>query len=54
MIEINKVTIVVVAAVLVSFIGLAIKGVFGAVMGFLLTLLIVGFFVIWRKYSNSN
>ncbi len=54
MIETNKVTIVVVAAILISVIGLAIKGVFGAVMGFLLTLLVVGFFVVWKKYSNSN
>lgn len=51
--ETGKVTLVVVSAIIMSIIGLALKGLFGAIMGFLLTLLAVGFYVIWRKYSGD-
>ena len=49
-----KVAIVIGLAVLMSFIGFAVKGGFGAAMGFVITLLIVGFLVIWKKYGNGN
>jgi len=52
--ETMKVAVVICSAVLMSLIGMAIKGVFGAVMGFVLTMLIIGFFVIWKKYGNGN
>ena len=52
--ETMKVAAVVGLAVLMSFIGFAVKGGFGAAMGFVITLLIIGFFVIWKKYSNMD
>ena len=52
--ETMKIAAVVGLAVLMSLIGFAMKGGFGAVMGFALTILIIGFFVIWKKYSNRN
>jgi len=50
--ESAKIFWVVFLTVLMSIIGFAVKGTFGAVMGFLLTLLIIGLFVIWRKYNE--
>lgn len=49
--ETMKVTLVIGLAVLMSFIGYAVRGGFGAIMGFVLTLVIIGFFVIWKKYA---
>ena len=51
--ETKKVGFVVGSAVLMAFIGYAIKGGFGAAMGFVLTLLIIGLFVIWKKMQSS-
>jgi len=48
-----KVVLVIGLAVLTSLIGYAVKGTFGAIMGFIIVLLIVGFFVIWKRYSES-
>jgi hypothetical protein len=50
--EMTKVVLSVVSAVIVSLIGLALKGVFGAIMGFLLVLIAVGLFKIWKKYGD--
>ncbi len=50
--ETTKIFIVVVSAVIMSILGLMVKGVFGAVMGFLFTLLIIGLFNIWRKMNS--
>ncbi len=50
--ETMKVALVIGSAILMSFIGYAIRGRFGAVMGFVLTLVIVGLFVIWKKYAS--
>lgn len=48
-----KVAIVISSAVLMSLIGFAVKGGFGAVMGFVLTMLIIGLFSVWKKYANN-
>jgi len=46
--ETKKITAVIGLAVLMSLIGAAIKGLFGAVMGFILTLLVIGLFALWK------
>jgi len=50
----TKVAWVVSSAVIISFVGLAVKGLLGAVLGFILTLLVVGLFAIWKKYGNGD
>ena len=45
----NKVIATVGLAIVVSLLGYMIKGAFGAAMGFVLTLLVIGLFSIWNK-----
>ncbi len=47
-----KVSAVVGLAVIMAFIGYAIKGGLGAAMGFVLTLLIVWIFSVWKRSSQ--
>jgi hypothetical protein len=47
--ELTKIITVVTAAVLVGAIGLAVKGIFGGVMGFILTIFVIALFTIWKK-----
>jgi len=48
-----KVALVIGSAVLMSLIGFAINGAFGAVMGFVLTILIIGLFSLWKNMQNN-
>jgi len=47
--ETKKITAIIGLTVLMSLIGSAISGLFGAVMGFVLTLLIIGLFTLWKN-----
>jgi hypothetical protein len=47
-----RIAITVTAAIVGSLIGLAFKGMFGAVMGFIVTLLVIKLFSIWNKYGE--
>ena len=49
-----KVAEVIGLAVLMSLIGFAIKGVFGAMMGFVITLLIIWLFNLWKRYRDND
>jgi hypothetical protein len=51
--ETSKVIIVVVSAVIVSIIGLAVKGLLGACLGFILTLFVFKLFSIWNNYKGE-
>ena len=51
--ETRKVFWIIGLAVVMGLLGYAVKGSFGAMMGFVITLLIVGLFIIWRKYANN-
>jgi len=51
--ELTKITLVVVGAIIGSIVGLAFWGVFGAFMGFVLTLLVIKLFNIWVKYRDG-
>ena len=50
--ETIKVGAVVGSAVIMAFIGYAIRGGFGAAMGFVLTLLVVWLFSVWKRSSS--
>jgi hypothetical protein len=50
--ETRKVILVIGSAVIMALLGYAIRGGFGAAMGFVLTLLIVWLFSIWKKNSS--
>lgn len=52
--ETTKIALVVGGAVAGSIIGLALKGLTGAVLGFILTLLIIKLFSIWKNYREEN
>ena len=49
----TKVFLIIGLAVLIGIFGYAVKGTFGAVMGFVITLLIVGLFIIWKNYAGN-
>ncbi len=49
--ELAKIFAVVAAAVIVGAIGLAVKGIFGGVMGFIGTIFVIALFTIWK---NNN
>ena len=48
-----KVAAVIGLAVFMSLVGMIIHGVFGAFMGFVITLLIIVLFIAWKKYNND-
>jgi len=50
--ETTKVFLVIGLAVVMAFIGYAVKGAFGAAMGFVLTLLIIWLFSVWKKAQS--
>jgi hypothetical protein len=47
--ETMKVVVVVGSAILVGMLGMVVKGAFGAVMGFVLTIVIIAFFSLWKN-----
>jgi hypothetical protein len=50
--ETKKIIIVVCSAIAGSLIGLALKGVLGAVLGFILTLIGIKLFSVWSNYRE--
>jgi predicted PurR-regulated permease PerM len=50
--ETKKIAIVIASAIVGSIIGLGFKGVFGAIMGFILTLIVIKLFSIWKNYRE--
>jgi len=51
--ETQKVTAVIISCVVMGLAGFAIKGIFGAIMGFVLTFLVIWFFTIWNNYKGE-
>ncbi len=51
--ETTKVFLIVGLAVLMSFLGYIVKGAFGSIMAFIITLLVAGLFIIWKKNAES-
>jgi len=51
--ETKKVILVIGLAVIMALLGYAVEGFFGAAMGFVLTIVIIWFFSLWKKYSGS-